>query len=119
MLTEKIVNILNDHWNDSKYDTKNAELAIWFTQTFDSIADDESNCETAEDVIITETDNNIIIEFSYESDYGLQRNNKITIKKIRTEKEDLVNIDFNGPLEGGDVEFELILQIVEKFNQYL
>lgn len=83
----------------------------WFTEMFDEVAEDVSNSEGLEDLVIKKSEKETVITFSINGGrYGLHRDNKITIKKDR------VSMDLCEMVEGGDLEYGLKRKIEEKIR---
>lgn len=95
---KKMVDILNDNWNNPKY-SKHADdlyllaLEKWFVKTFEEVASDESNSESIDSIEVKRKANSIEIEFAVDGDdYGVHRGNIVTIsdKGIHTKESEFL-----------------------------
>jgi hypothetical protein len=122
ILSAKMVQILNDHWNDKEYSPHADDLALldfekWFVKTFESIAEDHANGESIDSIqvynkAVSMTNGNIVVEFTVDCGrYGLHTGNRVTIthdKKVRMEMSEY--------LDGGDIDGNLKRAIQEKIK---
>lgn len=112
----KMINILNDHWNDKKYSKHAEDLMIldfekWFVNKFYEISEEHGNSESIEEIEIVGKDP-MIITFSVDCDRrGVHRNNTVRITK---DKKVIMNLD--EVIEGGDLEVQFKRAIEEKIN---
>jgi len=85
------------------------ELESWFTNLFNELAEEHSNSETIDDVVITNENGIIEIQFSIDcDDRGVHRSNYITINEDNT-----VNTSLSEIIEGSDLECALEAAIID------
>jgi hypothetical protein len=116
--SEKIVKILNDHWDDKKYSVHAADLELldfekWFVKTFEDIAKNQSNSEIIDTIEVSKDKaKNIIVNFSVNCGRsGIEPYNKITITPKKK-----VTMQLSEFLEGGDIDGNLKIAIIEKIK---
>ena len=104
-ISEKIVRILNEHWDDAKFAEREneeelAEFERWLTDTFDEIASDESNGESIHEMEIKGEDP-MVIEFSVDAGRaGVHYGNTIRITKDKKVIMNLAEVIDSGSIKG-------------------
>lgn len=96
---------------EKSFDNLEAIDEAWFAEMFAEVAEEQSNGEGLEDLVINKKGDSVVIEFSVDAgSYGLHRDNEITIRKDR------VAMNLCEMIEGGGLEYGLKRKIEEKIK---